>query len=134
MARRKLVCPPELFEPGQPICDGNGSFRRVYVCKNDETKVVKIVRDPAYAKYNRREYAMYMRAKPERRDCMAAVFGISDNGDRLVMERTKLLSYEKYTKAIEDRRMQRQRFKDAHHGNVGELPDGRVVMHDYAGP
>lgn len=130
MGALSLQCPEALFEIGPQICDGNGSFRRVYACKNDPTKVVKIVRDEAYAKYNKREYRMYRRADPQKRLLMAAVFGMTRDGMKLVMERTEPLSYRDFEMSLEDF----EDFEDTHHGNIGKLPDGRVVIHDYAGP
>jgi hypothetical protein len=78
---------------------------------------------------NRKEFNIWKNANRNLRKYLARVYAISADGSYLLMQRTRPVSRERLIEHMLPDVINH----DAHKGNLGELPDGRIVMHDYAG-
>lgn len=115
MSFDKFACGREL---------GSGLSRTAYVSKHWPDRVVKITG----GNDNLTEARIWRGANRYLRRYLARVYAVSEDGTRMLMQRTRAVS----------RRALRRHLvpvcinHDAHSGNFGRLPDGRIVMHDYA--
>lgn len=112
----------DIFATGKLI--GSGYSRVVYASARYPNRVVK----HTCGDENRREAEIWRNANRYLRKYLARVYAISEDGSLMLMERTRPISRRELRKLLIPACLN----WDAHRGNFGRLPDGRVVMHDYA--
>ena len=105
---------------------GSGVHREVYVCRQDETCVIKFETEAGNFS-NILEWKFWQDMKDCKKvaDWLAPCVGISANGSILLQKRTMPLAPDAYPIEIP------KFLTDTKRGNFGWL-DGRVVCHDYA--
>lgn len=107
---------------------GEGSTRRAFVSKHWPDRVVKVALYEQGQDENQIEFELWREAHWRLRKHLARVYDVSDDGQYLLMQRTRPISVRQHRRLLIPAVLDH----DSHAGNFGRLPDKRIVMHDYA--